>query len=51
MNIEEVRQYCLSKPLATEDTAYGPEGILFRIYNKIFAYLDLDFWKNFVYIS
>lgn len=42
MNIEEVRQYCLSKPLATEDTAFGPEGILFRIYNKIFAYLDLE---------
>ena len=42
MNIEEVRQYCLSKPLATEDAAFGPEGILFRIYNKIFAYLDLE---------
>lgn len=42
MNIEIVRNYCLSKPLATEDSAFGPDGILFRVYNKIFAYLDLQ---------
>lgn len=42
MDIETIRTYCLSKPLATEDTAFGPEGILFRVYNKIFAYLDLE---------
>lgn len=42
MNIEIVRNYCLSKPLATEDSAFGPDGILFREYNKIFAYLDLQ---------
>lgn len=42
MDIETVRAYCLQKPLATEDSAFGPEGILFRVYNKIFAYLDLE---------
>lgn len=42
MNIEEIRHYCLSKPLATEDSAFGPEGVLFRVYNKIFAYIDLE---------
>lgn len=42
MNIERIREYCLSKPLATEDCAFGPEGVLFRVYNKIFAYLDLE---------
>lgn len=42
MDIETIRAYCLSKPLATEDSAFGPEGILFRVYGKIFAYLDLD---------
>ena len=42
MDIETVRTYCLQKPLATEDLAFGPEGILFRVYNKIFAYLDLE---------
>lgn len=42
MDIEIIRNYCLSKPLATEDSAFGPEGVLFRVYNKIFAYLDLE---------
>lgn len=42
MDIETIRTYCLSKPLATEDSAFGPEGVLFRVYNKIFAYIDLD---------
>lgn len=42
MDIETIRAYCLQKPLATEDSAFGPEGILFRVYNKIFAYLDLE---------
>lgn len=41
MNIESVRTYCLSKKLATEDCAFGPDWILFRVYNKIFACLDL----------
>lgn len=42
MNIEEIRTYCLSKPLSTEDSAFGEDIILFRIYNKIFACLDLN---------
>ena len=37
MNIEDIRNYCLAKPLATEDSAFGPDGILFRVYNKIFV--------------
>lgn len=41
MDVELLRTYCLSKPLSTEDCAFGPEWILFRIYNKIFACLDL----------
>ena len=41
MNIEDVRTYCLSKRGATEDAAFGPELILFRICNKIFACIDL----------
>ena len=42
MNIETIRDYCLAKPLATEDTAFGPDTVLFRIYNKIFACIDLE---------
>ena len=41
MNIEEVRAYCLAMRGVTEDTAFGPDLILFRICNKIFACLDL----------
>lgn len=41
MNIEEVRCYCLSKAGATEDAAFGPDTVLFRLCNKIFACLDL----------
>lgn len=46
MNVETIREYCLSLPLATEDVPfdfnnYG--GIIgFRVLGKIFAMLDLD---------
>lgn len=46
MNVETIREYCLSLPLATEDipfdfNTYG--GILgFRVLGKIFAMIDLD---------
>ncbi len=42
MDIERIREYCLSRKKATEDMAFGPDGLLFRIYGKIFAYLDLE---------
>ena len=42
MNIETIRDYCLAKPLATEDTAFGPDTVLFRVYDKIFACIDLE---------
>lgn len=41
MNIEEIREYCLALPLATEDCAFGPDWLLFRVYDKIFACVDL----------
>lgn len=42
MNIEDVREYCLSLPMVTEDTAFGEDLILFRICDKIFACMALD---------
>lgn len=42
MDIESVREYCLSLPLATEDTAFGEEILLFRVCRKIFGCLILD---------
>lgn len=41
MNIEEVRNYCLSKPYVTEDMPFGPEYVVFRIGGKIFCCLAL----------
>lgn len=41
MDIEQVRNYCLSKPHTTEDMPFGPEYIVFRIGGKIFCCLAL----------
>lgn len=52
MNVESIREYCLSLPLATEDVPfdfnnYG--GIVgFRVLGKIFAMIDLDNTEWFV---
>lgn len=41
MDIEEVRNYCMSKPCATEDMPFGSEYVAFRIGGKIFCCLAL----------
>lgn len=43
MNIEEVREFCLSLPGVTEDSPYGPDMIVFRIEGKIFLHLPLEY--------
>ena len=42
MNIEDIREYCLSLPLSTEDMPFEPDGVAFRVLGKIFAYIDLN---------
>jgi predicted DNA-binding protein (MmcQ/YjbR family) len=42
MNIEEFRDYCLSKKATSEDTPFGPETLVFRVAGKIFALTGLD---------
>ncbi len=42
MNIEEIRAYCLSKPLATEDFPFDETTLVFRVHQKIFACIGLD---------
>ncbi len=44
MNIEEFREYCLSKPVTTEDTPFGPDVLVFKVIGKMFALCDI---KNF----
>jgi predicted DNA-binding protein (MmcQ/YjbR family) len=43
MNIEQVREYCLSLPGVTEDSPYGPDMIVYRIEGKIFLHLPLEY--------
>ena len=42
MNIETFRDYCLSKPAATEGTPFGPDHIVFKVEGKMFALAALD---------
>lgn len=42
MNIESIRDYCLSLPYATEDTPFDQDTLVFRIIGKIFACLSLE---------
>lgn len=42
MNIEQIREYCLSKPHATEDFPFDETTLVFRVANKIFASIGLD---------
>ncbi len=42
MNVESFRDYCLSKPAATEGAPFGPDNIVFKVKGKMFALLALD---------
>ena len=42
MNIETVREYCLSLPLVTESFPFDERTLAFRVLDKIFACLDLE---------
>ena len=42
MDLAEFREYCLSKPDATEGTPFGPDTLVFKVAGKIFAITALD---------
>ena len=42
MNIEELREYCLSLKGATEDMPFEDEILVFRVWGKWFAVIPLD---------
>ena len=42
MNVESLREYCLSLPLATEDFPFDETTLVFRVVGKIFAMLELE---------
>src|SRR5213083_1130390 len=42
MNLAQFREYCLSKPRATEGTPFGPDVLVFKVGGKMFALAALD---------
>ena len=42
MDVEQIRDYCLSLTDVTEDMPFGPDTLVFRINSKIFCLLALD---------
>ena len=42
MNVTELRDYCLSLPMVTEDFPFNESILAFKILGKIFAVIDLD---------
>lgn len=42
MNIEAFREYCIAKPGVTEGTPFGPEVLVFKVMNKMFALAMID---------
>ena len=42
MNIESLREYCISKKAVTEDFPFGETTLVFRVKNKIFLLVSLD---------
>ena len=46
MNIEELRNYCLSKPETSESFPFDQDTIVFKIMNKMFALTSLKRWEE-----
>ena len=42
MNIEELREYCLSKKGAGEDFPFDETTLVFKVMNKMFALTDIE---------
>ena len=42
MDLAELREYCLTKPDATEGTPFGPDVLVFKVSGKMFALAGLD---------
>ncbi|GAB3008690.1 MmcQ/YjbR family DNA-binding protein [Niabella terrae] len=42
MNIEVLRNYCLSKPEVEETLPFGPDTLVYKVSGKIFCLMGLD---------
>lgn len=43
MNVENAREYCLNKKTVTEDFPFDETTLVFKVTDKIFALLSLDY--------
>ena len=46
MNITFFREYCLSKPGASEDTPFDANTLCFKVGTKIFALVDIELFES-----
>lgn len=42
MNVEDIREYCISKDFVTESTPFDEVTLVFKVGGKMFALLPLD---------
>ena len=46
MNIEELREFCLAKPITTEDMPFDESTLVFKVDGKMFALTSLIEFKS-----
>lgn len=46
MNIEQIREYCLSKKATTEDVPFDEHTLVFKVAGKVFALTSLKWWER-----
>ena len=46
MNIEEYREYCISKPAATEGFPFDSNTLVFKVMEKMFALTNIDLFAS-----
>jgi predicted DNA-binding protein (MmcQ/YjbR family) len=46
MNIEQIRDYCLSKKGVSEDFPFDSDTLVFKVLGKMFALASLKWWER-----
>lgn|SRR5690606_9470588 len=46
MNIEEIYEFCISKPGVTEDFPFDQHTLVFKVCGKVFALCGLERWER-----
>lgn len=47
MNLEELREYCLSKPTVTEGLPFGEDTLVFKVAEKLFVLTSISMGNQF----